>query len=108
LVRAWEVSHRKRLVTRRIGRLLPQGNRKRRIGEVDSALDLIAPGPAAGAIVVVGAGLGTGLVAYYVGFPASAFLAAPGWTTEGVLKVMAAAVTATKGLWKVGGPKRRA
>ena len=29
-------------------------------------------------LLVVGAGLGTGLVAYYVGFPASAFLAAPG------------------------------
>ena len=33
-------------------------------------------------LLVVGAGLGTGLVAYYVGFPASAFLAAPGGPDE--------------------------
>ncbi len=33
-------------------------------------------------LLVVGAGLGTGLVAYYVGFPTSAFLAAPGAPDE--------------------------
>jgi hypothetical protein len=33
-------------------------------------------------LLVVGAGLGTGLVAYYVGFPTSAFLAAPGGPDE--------------------------
>jgi hypothetical protein len=33
-------------------------------------------------LLVVGAGLGTGLVAYYVGFPSSAFLAAPGGPDE--------------------------